>query len=811
MKATRQKTIMIVDDRPNNLKLLYSFLQEEGFQVLVAKSGESALRKLAKVSPDLILLDVMMPGMDGFETCRRLKVMRRTRDIPTIFMTALTDKLDKVKGFEVGAVDYITKPFWQEEVLARINFHLQLRAAHQELAQKNQQLEQEIRSREQAEAALRESESKLRQIVNSIRDCFWMIDVQMKQVIYVSPAFEEIWGRSCQSIYDRREVWLESIHPEDRQKVVSFLGEIEKGETIEQEYRIVRPDGAVVWVLDRCFPVRNSSGEVYRFAGICRDITARKRTEQELQYRLLLEKVLAKVSKELATTEAVNFEQILKTLAIAVDANIAYLTRFRADGKIAEGISEWCCGQISAPVENWQNVDIFRFPWLIQQLQKKESVAISDVEKMPEMALGEKKFLQQLDICSLVVVPIFTHSGEIWGMIGFNNTKNNRKNWAYEDVQLLEVAGEMIYSWCDRASAWEKLRASEALYASIFNHSLEAIFLLDVLAENEFAYAQVNPSQEKVLGKPASELVGKNLIEVLPSTEAAKLQKRCQEAILRQTPLHYEESLVLPNGISIWLTSLVPITDATGRIVQLQGSARDITAESRQRQELARSNTELEQYAYVVSHDLQAPLGTIASYVQLLQKRYQNQLDAKADKFINNILSSTLRMQQLINDLLEYSRVGRNQKPFTLTDCNQVVIEVKSNLQAAIAKNQVRIDCEQLPLVMADRQRLVQLFQNLIGNAIKYRREEPPVIAICASFGGSEWLFAVSDNGIGIEAKYRERIFQIFQRLHTSTEYPGTGIGLALCQKIVQLHGGSIWVESQLGKGSTFYFTLLVR
>ncbi|MEC4989978.1 MAG: PAS domain S-box protein [Oscillatoria sp. PMC 1068.18] len=811
MQARRQKIIMIVDDRPNNLKLLYNFLQEEGFQVLVAKSGESALRKLTKVSPDLILLDVMMPGLDGFETCRRLKVMDGSRDIPTIFMTALTDKVDKIKGFEVGAVDYITKPFWQEEVVARINLHLQLRTVNQELAAKNQQLEAEIRCREAVEAALTESEAKFRQIASSIRDCFWMLNRELDQVLYVSPAFEQIWGRSCQSVDDRCEVWWESLHPEDKTKVESSLQILKQGKNVEQEYRILRPDGEVVWVLDRCFPVLNSSGEIDRYVGISSDLTARKRTEQELQYRLLLETVLAEVSKELATTETVNCEQILGMLAIAVGANIAYLTCFQPGGKITEGICEWRCDGRSSVLENWGNVDLARFPWLNQQLQKKQSLVISDVEKMPDVALEEKRFLQQLDICSLLVVPIVGQSGEIWGIIGFNNTHNNRKNWAYEDVQLLEVAGEMIYSWCDRASTWEKLQASEALYAGIFNHSTEAIFLLDVLSENEFAYAQVNPAQEQVFGKSAWELVGKKLAEVLPITEAAKLRKHCQEVILSKVPLHYEESLVLATGISIWLTSLVPITDSSGRIIQLQGSSRDITSESSQRQELTRSNSELEQYAYVVSHDLQAPLGTIASYALLLQKRYQNQLDAKGDKFINYIVGGTERMQQLIDDLLEYSRVGRNQQPFSLTDCNQVLREVKSNMQAAIALNQAKIDSEQLPIVIADYHSLVQLFQNLISNAIKYRREEPPAIAIAASFQVNHWLFTMNDNGIGIPAKDRERIFQIFQRLHTSSEYPGTGIGLALCQKIVQLHGGRIWVESQPGKGTTFSFTLPVK
>lgn len=225
-------------------------------------------------------------------------------------------------------------------------------------------------------------------------------------------------------------------------------------------------------------------------------------------------------------------------------------------------------------------------------------------------------------------------------------------------------------------------------------------------------------------------------------------------------------------------------------------------------QELARSNAELEQFAYVASHDLQAPLATIASYAQLLEKRSKDQLDSQANKFIGNIVHGCMRMQTLIDDLLEYSRVGRNQRPFQPTDCDRVVEQALTNLQAAVRETKAVITYSDLPAITGDFSQLVQLFQNLIGNAIKYRHEAPPVIRITACKSEDNWLFSVADNGIGIAPQHQERIFQIFQRLHTQKEYSGTGIGLAICQKIVQRHGGSIWVESEPGQGSTFYFTV---
>ena len=225
-------------------------------------------------------------------------------------------------------------------------------------------------------------------------------------------------------------------------------------------------------------------------------------------------------------------------------------------------------------------------------------------------------------------------------------------------------------------------------------------------------------------------------------------------------------------------------------------------------QELAKTNAELEKFAYVTSHDLQAPLATIVSYAQLLQQKYKSNLDNQANEYINYIINGCSRMQNTIEDLLEYSRVGKIQKPFSLVDVNSIIDTVCSNLQSIIHQNQATIIYHNLPIVIADSSQLLQLFQNLIDNSIKYRREEPPKIEISVESKENEYLFIVNDNGMGIDSKYFEKIFQIFQRLHNHQEYPGTGIGLAICQKIVELHGGRIWVESQLGEGTTFYFTI---
>ncbi|MGE5350783.1 MAG: CHASE domain-containing protein [Acidobacteriota bacterium] len=228
-------------------------------------------------------------------------------------------------------------------------------------------------------------------------------------------------------------------------------------------------------------------------------------------------------------------------------------------------------------------------------------------------------------------------------------------------------------------------------------------------------------------------------------------------------------------------------------------------------EELARSNTELENFAYVASHDLQEPLRMISSYTQLLAKRYKGQLDAKADQFITFTVDGAKRMQQLIHDLLEYSRVATRGKPFEPVDTGEIIQTVMNNLQISIKKNNAIIKYDSLPWVVGDDIQLMQLFQNLISNSMKFKSNKVPEIDVKAEDRGYEWLFSVHDNGIGIDLQFKERIFIIFQRLHEREEYPGTGIGLAVCKKIVERHGGHIWVESEPGEGSTFYFTLPKR
>ncbi len=257
------------------------------------------------------------------------------------------------------------------------------------------------------------------------------------------------------------------------------------------------------------------------------------------------------------------------------------------------------------------------------------------------------------------------------------------------------------------------------------------------------------------------------------------------------------------------------VRDSTGRPQRMIGTNRDITDQRRAEDELkktvdelARSNSELERFAYVASHDLQEPLRAVTGCMQLLQKTYGGKLGSDADGLIRHAVEGAARMRTLIGDLLVFSRVGTGGKPFESTDCDDSLDLAIQNLDVTLKESDTIITRDPLPTIMADPTQLPQLFQNLIGNAVKFHSERQPRIHIGAQWQEGTWLFSVKDNGIGIEPQYRERIFVIFQKLHTRAEYAGTGVGLAICRRIVERHGGKIWVESEPGQGTTFFFTL---
>jgi PAS domain S-box-containing protein len=426
-----------------------------------------------------------------------------------------------------------------------------------------------------------------------------------------------------------------------------------------------------------------------------------------------------------------------------------------------------------------------------------------------------------------------------------------RTRQAEERTERAEMRTEQAQARNEQA-----IYASELRYRRLFETAQDGILILDA---GTGQVVDANPFMKDLLGYSQEEFLGRKLWEIGPF-KGEDASKSAFVELQVNDRLHYEGlPLETKDGrrVEVEFISSAYLVDKT-RLIQC--NIRDITERMRVNKELAfqveekgkradelalineerliankelafqveekgkradelimvnaelaRSNAELEQFAYVATHDLQEPLRAVASCVQLLQKRYEGQLDERADEFIKHAVDGTKRMQTLINDLLAYSRISTHAKQFANTNCEMVLQEALANLAVAIGESGADVTQDALPKVSGDSTQLTQLFQNLIGNALKFRGDRPSKIHIGVALQENEWLFSVADNGIGMEPQYYERVFMVFQRLHTRKKYLGTGIGLAICKKVVERHGGRIWVESKPGEGSTFCFTIPQR
>ena len=351
----------------------------------------------------------------------------------------------------------------------------------------------------------------------------------------------------------------------------------------------------------------------------------------------------------------------------------------------------------------------------------------------------------------------------------------------------------------------EELEELHEKYYDLYNFAPVGYFTLD----STTAITEVNVTGADLLGFDKNGLI-KTLFRWYISPKYSKtFMDYRKQALQTGEKQVFDLGLIRKNGIIFYAhVEMLPQFDHE---TTFKMAVIDITGRKKLEDELKRSNNELQQFAYVASHDLQEPLRTIASFTQLLARRYEGKLDSDADEFIHYIVDASVRMKQQIEDLLEFSRIMTRSGEFKRFKLNEIIKEDITNLKTLIDENNAKISCDPLPEIYGDPRQIARLFQNLITNAIKFRKpSEPPKIHIsCQKDAKSnEPIFSVSDNGIGMDPQYKDRIFTIFQRLHTMEEYTGTGIGLAVAKRIVERHGGHIWVESELGKGTTFYFTI---
>jgi PAS domain S-box-containing protein len=367
----------------------------------------------------------------------------------------------------------------------------------------------------------------------------------------------------------------------------------------------------------------------------------------------------------------------------------------------------------------------------------------------------------------------------------------------------------------ERKLAEEAQVASEIRYRRLFETAQDGILILDA---DTGQIVEVNPFLITMLGFSRDQFLGKKLWEIGLFKDIVANKENFEE-LQRKEYVRYEDMPIeTADGQRIAVEFVSSVYEVNNKKV-IQCNIRNITVRKKLEEdlvikaaELARSNIELQQFAYIASHDLQEPLRAISGFTELLVKRYHGKIDEKADTYIDFITEGTTRMQQMIQDLLTYSRVQTQVHEFVRIDSNTSLDLALSDLQVATKEHNAIITNDPLPSIFADQEQITKMFQNLIGNAIKFHKPGVvPKVHISAKQDKNNWIFSVSDNGIGINQQYADRIFKIFQRLHTRDEYPGTGIGLAICKRIAEQHGGTIWIESVPGSGSTFYFTIPKR
>jgi PAS domain S-box-containing protein len=623
----------------------------------------------------------------------------------------------------------------------------------------------DITERKRAEELLRENEARLRQALSAAKSGTWEWNLETNKNVW-SEELWEVYGLEPYSVEPSYDAWLATIHPDDRMRAAQTVQEAAKNETeLNTEWRVIDKDGTERWLMSRGQPLKDSNGRAVRYIGTVLDITERKQAEvalKESEERFSTAFFTSPVAQSIITQGSNEI--------IAVNDACCHLFEYRREELI---------GAKTAKLNLWENPD-------------DRLVAMEELQRTGRLLSRE--------------ATIRVKSGEIRTVI----TAIEPISW-----KGLPCFISSVFDITERKQAEEALRESEERLRQIASSLREVIWLRDVQTRQVL---YVNPAFEELTGRTCESFFENRdiMIDAIHPDDREEVVKGLEQR-LEGVPFDKEHRIIHQNGSVRWVLSRIfPVRNEAGEVYRWASIMEDITERKRAETELHRtmedlrySNAELEQFAYVASHDLQEPLRGIAGLTQLLGQKYQGKLDSRADEYITHIIEGTQRMQTLINDLLAYSRVGRRGEAIQTTEAGVALQLALKNLNAAILEYKATITNENLPMVQADATQLVQLFQNLIGNAIKFRSPvRPPQIHIGVTDAGEMWQFSVRDNGIGIEPQYYERIFQVFQRLHTRREYKGTGIGLAICKKIIDRHGGKIWVESQWGEGSTFYFTL---
>ncbi|MEB3180300.1 MAG: PAS domain S-box protein [Nostocaceae cyanobacterium] len=578
--------------------------------------------------------------------------------------------------------------------------------------------------------------------------------------------------------------WVNGIHPDDREQVFEdWYQAAQNNLPFYSTYRFQNSQGITTWVVGQGLPERNTSGEITGYIGTVTDISEHKQLESELERRV-----------QERTAELQKSEERWQ-LAIKGNNDGIWDRDFTTNSSWISPRCKEMLGYLDHEFNSFEE-------WvrLIHPSDRDLMINATEIHLQRQTPYYSAEYR----VCCKdgTYKWILSRGKALWDESG----KPVRMVGSLTDIS-------------DRKTLEQELVAREKLLNAFFDAAAIANVGL-CIHDLQWRFFKINQTLADIHGVSVSNHAGKTLKEVVPEI-APFVEPLLQKVLDTGEPnLNLQvtgEIATQPGVMRDWLVSHFPIFDHEHKVANIGVIVTEITELKRTEKEikaanaeLTRSNQELENFAYVASHDLQEPLRKINSFADLLAESYGGELGERGDRYINYITDGVTRMKALIQDLLLYSRVGRLELKKQPTDLNAVLSQVKADLSLAIAQSNAVITASVLPTVEANPIQMGQLLQNLLANGIKFTRDIPPEIHIAAELHLTEWLISIRDNGIGIKPEYTEQIFVIFQRLHSRNKYPGTGIGLAVCRKIIERHGGKIWVESEPGKGSIFYFTLPV-
>ncbi|HXB43203.1 MAG TPA: PAS domain S-box protein, partial [Puia sp.] len=631
---------------------------------------------------------------------------------------------------------------------------------------KNFGVNQDITERKKAEEEIKEINQRFKYVTKATSDAIWDWDL-LNQTIYWGEGFETIFGYRLDGIKTDISSWTDHIHPQDfdrvMKKVLAFIDGTEM--KWEDQYRYCRQDQSYAHVVDRGFIIRDAEGKATRMVGSLRDITKKKNEEFALQ-------------QSEARHQGIIASQTNYVIRTDLVGNYTYYNQ-----KFLDDFG-WL----------YQDTNLIGMSCMESNMEYHRQIVIDTVEKC------------------------FANMNQVF-QVEIDKPKKNGGiiTTIWDFICLTDSGGQPTEIQCMGIDISERKKAQLALIDTLNekNTILESIGDAFFAVDKNWIVTYWNSKAETMLGKTKTEVVGNHLWEVFSDSIDSESDRKYRQALQSGQVVQFEDyypaqskwyeisAYPSDSGLSVYFKDISERKFSEIQLTDLNGNIR------KNAKKLAESNAELEQFAYVASHDLQEPLRMVTSYLSQIEKKYGGVIDDKGKKYIHFAVDGAKRMRQIILDLLEFSRVGRTDDDLENIDLNELIREIQILYIKQIKEKNATLAFDSLPVMRAHRSPLRQVFQNIIGNALKYTKKDIPAhICITAQELQNHWQFAITDNGIGIDKEYFDKIFVIFQRLHHKDEYSGTGIGLAVTKKIIENLGGRIWVESTEGEGSTFFFTL---